>query len=100
MEQGDAMQGDLINKQMNGQTNLEMQRNGGDPLLDDALIELIWQDLGRRVSHSEVRRKALEVASRYRDARIQLYVPIFIRRQTVEALRAQIASESASERSR
>ena len=55
--------------------------------VDDELIKSIWQDLDGRVSHEQIMQTANEVAARYADARVMTFIPIFIRRQTLERLK-------------
>lgn len=56
--------------------------------LDDALIDQIWQDLCGQVSRVRIRQVAIEVAARFQDAKVKTFVPIFIRRNTCEQLKA------------
>ena len=46
----------------------------------EAINEHIWNDLGRTVSRSDIRRVLLEVAPKYERARIMTYVPILLYR--------------------
>ena len=55
--------------------------------VDDELINSIWQDLDGRVSHEQIRQTAIEVAARFANARVMTFIPIFIRRQTLERLK-------------
>jgi|GEM_PF-5700964 len=64
-----------------------------EPYLDEALIDTIWSKLGRQVPRDEVLRVAREVATRYHNARITQYVPIFILRRTYEILQARARSK-------
>ena len=62
---------------------------GGNPDWDvESLVDQIWTDLGGAVSRLAIRRKVAEVSPAFQDARITAYVPIFVRRRTVEQLRA------------
>ncbi|MFN8454785.1 MAG: hypothetical protein U0401_08975 [Anaerolineae bacterium] len=54
--------------------------------VDDRLIEEIWRDLGKQITHEQIRQAALEVADEFRDATIITFIPIFIRRLTFEKL--------------
>jgi hypothetical protein len=54
--------------------------------VDDPLIEKIWRDLGKQITHDHVRQVALEVAAEFREARVTTFVPIFIYRLTLKRL--------------
>ncbi|MEW5956927.1 MAG: three-helix bundle dimerization domain-containing protein [Chloroflexota bacterium] len=54
--------------------------------VDDLLVEKIWCDLGKQLTHEHVRQVALEIAAEFREARIMTFVPIFIHRLTLERL--------------
>ena len=51
---------------------------GNSPIDLEAIIELIWKDLGGAASRQDVRSVVIEVAPRYADARIFTYVPILM----------------------
>ena len=53
----------------------------------DTIIEQIWNDLNGAVARSVVQDVLVEVIPRYEKARIQTFVPIFIRRDAVQRLR-------------
>ena len=55
--------------------------------VDDLLIEKIWCDLGKRITHEHIRQVALEVAAEFREAKVTTFVPIFIHRLTFDRLR-------------
>lgn len=57
---------------------------------NDAIIEKVWQDLGGQLSREQVRRTVTAITLEYRDAAVQAFVPIFIHRQAVEALKKQL----------
>jgi hypothetical protein len=57
----------------------------------ETLIEQIWNDLEGTVTRSTVRRVLTTVTPKYENARIQSYVPIFLRKETVERLHAGLA---------
>ena len=62
---------------------------GGTLDLDvESLVEQIWTDLGGQVSRLAIRHQVADVIPAFQDARITAYVPIFVRRRTVEQLRA------------
>lgn len=69
---------------------LESREVAGDTLdLDvESLVEQIWTDLGGQVSRLAIRHQVADVVPAFQDARITTYVPIFVRRRTVEQLRA------------
>ena len=54
--------------------------------VDDLLVERIWCKLGKQVTRERIRQVALEVAAEFREAKITTFVPIFIRRLTLERL--------------
>jgi hypothetical protein len=54
--------------------------------VDDLLIEEIWCDLGKQITREQIRQVAGEVAAEFRDVMITTFVPIFIRRLTLERL--------------
>jgi hypothetical protein len=53
----------------------------------DTLVEQIWKDLNGAVARSAIQDVLVEVVTRYEKARIQTFVPIFIRRDAVQRLR-------------
>lgn len=70
---------------MDNSTRQQVER---EPYLNEALIDAIWGKLDRRIPRDEVLRVARQVATRYHNARITQYVPIFILRRTCEILQA------------
>jgi hypothetical protein len=62
-------------------------KNGVTNFLDDELIQEIWVDLARQVTREHIYQTAIEVASEYQDAKVTAFLPILIRRQTVERLK-------------
>lgn len=54
--------------------------------VDDVLVDRIWCDLGKRIPHEYIRQVALEIAAEFREAKVTAFVPIFIRRQTLQRL--------------
>jgi hypothetical protein len=62
----------------------------GDPGWDVApVIEQIWNDLGGAVSRRAICREVAEVIPAFEDARIATYIPLFVRKRTVERLRTE-----------
>ena len=55
---------------------------------EDSIIEQIWSELKGVVTHSTIQEVLKEVIPRYEEARIQTFVPIFIRRDAVDRLRS------------
>ena len=53
----------------------------------DTIVEQIWKDLNGAVPRSVIQDVLVEVVPRYEKARIQTFVPIFIRRDAVQRLR-------------
>ena len=72
------------------QTNLEKRVDQPSliscDLVDEDLINGIYNDLDGRVNREQIRQTAYEVARRYKDAKISTFIPIFIRRVTKERL--------------
>lgn len=72
------------------QTNLEKRVDQPSliscDLVDEDLINGIYNDLDGRVNREQIRQTAYEVAGRYKDAKISTFIPIFIRRVTKERL--------------
>ena len=61
-----------------------------DPSVDlEALTEDLWVDLNGQVDRNAIRRVLTEVVPTYREARITTFVPIFVRRDALEILRAR-----------
>ena len=58
----------------------------------ESLVEHVWTDLGGQVSRLAIRQKIADVVPVFQDARITTYVPIFVRRRTVEQLRAGLSA--------
>lgn len=54
--------------------------------LRDEFIHEIWVSLAGQVTHEHIYQIATEVASTYKDAKITTFLPILIRRQTLERL--------------
>ena len=48
--------------------------------VDNSLVEQLWHDLDREVSHEQIRRVIEEIAVCYQDAPVQTFVPILIHR--------------------
>jgi hypothetical protein len=59
-------------------------------LVDDALVEAIWRELEGYAERERIREVATEVAAEFQTASITQFVPIFIRRRTVERLRSDV----------
>lgn len=55
--------------------------------LRDEFIHEIWVSLAGQVTHEHIFQIATEVASEYKDAKITTFLPILIRRQTLERLK-------------
>jgi hypothetical protein len=54
----------------------------------ESVVDQIWGDLGGTVTRPAIRRELAQVILAFSDARVKTYVPIFVRRQTVERLRS------------
>jgi hypothetical protein len=67
---------------------------GGYPDWDvESVVEQIWSDLGGAVERPAIHREVAKVIPVFKDARITTYVPLFVRKRTVERL--QDASSGA-----
>ncbi len=62
---------------------------------NEVLIEQIWKDLDGRVPRCEIEIMLDEVAPAYDDARIQTFVPIFLRREVTRRLQREMAPGNA-----
>ncbi|HEX6384462.1 MAG TPA: hypothetical protein VF177_07315 [Anaerolineae bacterium] len=60
-------------------------------LVNEQLVEDIWDDLEGRVTRENILQVAIEVATKFQDAAVTSFVPIFIRRQTSERLKARLS---------
>jgi hypothetical protein len=56
------------------------------------LVELVYRDFNGGVPRARVVRAVQAAAAQYRDARITMYVPMFVRRAAREALTREAAS--------
>lgn len=56
--------------------------------LSDELIQEIWVSLAGEVTREHIYQIATEVASEYKDAKVTTFLPVLIRRQTLERLKA------------
>jgi hypothetical protein len=62
--------------------------------LYDSLIEQIWRDLNGQISRVKIRQVATDAAARFQDAKVRTFVPIFIRRDSCEQLRAWLDDQA------
>ena len=58
--------------------------------VDDDLVEEIWLELEGCAGRERIRDVATEVAADFRNAPVTQFVPIFVRRRTVERLRSSV----------
>ena len=56
----------------------------------ETVIEQVSQDLQGEVDRSFILQVLLKIMPKYENARITTYVPLFVRRETVAALRSQL----------
>ncbi|HXV44981.1 MAG TPA: hypothetical protein VEC96_18090, partial [Anaerolineae bacterium] len=56
----------------------------------ETLIDLVWNDLQSQVSRAAVQQVLLEIIPEYQNATSPTFVPIFIRRDAVDTLRATL----------
>ena len=62
-----------------------------DPDWDvETVIEQVWQDLQGEFDRSLILQVLLQIIPKYENARVTTYVPLFVRRETVAALRSQL----------
>ena len=61
-----------------------------DDCVDEALVEAIWRELEGYAEREKIREVATEVAAEFQRASITQFVPIFVRRRTVERLRSSV----------
>lgn len=62
------------------------EKDDGANFLRDEFIHEIWVSLAGQVTHEHIYQMAIEVASKYKDAKITTFLPILIRRQILERL--------------
>jgi hypothetical protein len=60
----------------------------------EAMIEEVWHQLQGRVNRTDILQVLLEILPKYEDARVTLYVPIFVRREAVAVLRTRLDDET------
>ena len=63
----------------------------------DELIELIWHDLNQLVPRRRVADVARRIAAGFADARVEAFIPIFVRRATCDWLRPELAAAAAGQ---
>ena len=63
----------------------------------DELIELIWHDLNQLIPRRRVADVARRIAAGFADARVEAFIPIFVRRATCDWLRPEFAAASAAQ---
>jgi len=61
--------------------------NGKPDWDKEAIVEQIWNDLQGTVDRSTIRYELAKVTPTFKDARIATYVPLSVRKLTVERLR-------------
>jgi hypothetical protein len=66
--------------------------NDGPEWEIEAMIEEVWHQLRGRARRTEILQVLLEILPKYEDARVTLFVPIFVRREAVEVLRTRLES--------
>ena len=62
--------------------------------VDDALVDMIWKDLDGQVSRQQIAGAVTQIATRFEEATVTAFVPIFIRRQALEYLKRDCTSKS------
>ncbi len=56
----------------------------------DGAVEQIWKDMDGMVARATIEQVVSEVALRFDVARIKTFIPIFVHRETVERLKAEL----------
>lgn len=56
----------------------------------DEIVELIWRDLSEQVERSRVAEVAQQVASAFGEVKVTAFLPLFVRRLSVDRLRAEV----------
>lgn len=56
-------------------------------LVDETVVEEIWNDLDGQVDRDQVREVAFDVALEFADATVTSFIPLFIRRRAYERLK-------------
>jgi hypothetical protein len=64
---------------------------------ENTIVEQIWADLQGAVPRSAISQELKQVGSKFESARIKTYIPIFLRRETVERLRARLVLATGNE---
>lgn len=59
----------------------------------ETLTELIWTEMRGTVPRPLIRQVLAEVKPKFEDARIKTFVPIFIHRQAITQLRAELVKD-------
>ena len=60
----------------------------------ETVIEQVWQDLQGEVNRSAILQVLLKIIPKYENARITTYVPLLVRRETVDELHARLDDET------
>lgn len=69
---------------------LTPKNSNGSPTTDlTALVEQIWRDLNGQAQRARIYQVAATVAADFDQATVTSFVPIFIRRETLEKLRTE-----------
>ena len=63
----------------------------------EIIIEQIFSDLGGVTSRADIRKALIEVAPKYDNARIKIYVPIFLRRDAIRRLQGGLTHSQRAE---
>lgn len=62
----------------------------------ELLVEQIWRDLKGDALRTRIQQVVIEVAASFDYATVKAYVPLFIRRVTLQRLRAEVRVETQS----
>ena len=79
----------LVTQDKDPKPEIITSSNASSQLDHEAIIEQIWNKLGGKYSHSEIRSQLIEVAPKYEGARIMTYVPIFLSRDVCARLQGR-----------
>lgn len=56
-------------------------------LVDETIVEGIWNDLDGQIDRDQVREVAFDVAHEFTNATVTAFIPLFIRRRAYERLK-------------
>jgi hypothetical protein len=60
----------------------------------DDLVDMLMHDVGQSVSRARVKEVTSEVAAQFADAKVDTYIPIFVRREVRARLQEEVRRRS------